>query len=785
MKGRKRVAKSAGGKAARKGRTKRSGTGHRRHRSWRRVLAALLLLLVMVGAVWVGLLDLKVRHRFEGSMWSLPARVYARPLELYAGLEIGRAQLRRELELARYRAVRRPDEPGEYRLLRERLEISTRPFRFWDGEEPGRHVVVRLESGRVAGIRGVGGDEIPLLRLDPALVASFYPAHREDRLLVRLEEVPPLLVDGLLSVEDHRFLEHHGLVPGAILRALIANLRAGHTVQGGSTLTQQLVKNFFLGNQRTLARKLEEAVMALLVELHFSKRQILEAYLNEVYLGQEGERSIHGFGLAARFWFDKPLERLALHQQALLVGLVKGPSWYDPRRHPERALERRNLVLKIMAERGVIDRRTSEEAAARPLDVTPQAPAGHSRYPAFVELVRRQLRGQYREEELRSAGLQIHTTLDPWVQEQAQKRLAERLAVLEKGRGIERGSLQGAVVVSRAATGEVLAVAGGREGRYAGFNRALDARRPVGSLIKPLVYLAALEQPRRYTLATLLDDSPLTLVDERGERWSPRNYDGRFHGRVPLYLALAHSYNVATVRLGMEVGVESVVELLHRLGLEREVTPWPSLLLGAVSLSPLEVAQLYQGLADGGFTTPLRAIRAVLDAQHRPLSRYPLDIVQAVDDRTAFLTTAALERVVAEGTARGLKGMLPDSLRVAGKTGTTDDLRDSWFAGFSRDHVAVVWVGRDDNRPMGLSGAAGALGVWGRVMGGLPTRPLRPDPPAGIEYAWIDPVTGLRTGEGCEGAVRLPFVVGSLPSFGEGCGSGIVEWLKGLFGERE
>ncbi len=760
--------------------------GARRRAGWRRRIAlraAVLGLLAL--AAWVAWLDLRIRSEFEGRRWELPASVYARPLELYEGAAVGREAVLGELRRLGYRPVPGAPRPGTYALEGARLRLHTRRFRFWDREEPPRRVTVRFAGARVAGLATSGGGTLALLRLEPALVGKFYPRHREDRVLVRLDQVPRLLVDALVAVEDRGFWRHHGVDPRAIARALWADIRAGALVQGGSTLTQQLVKNFFLGGERTLRRKATEAVMALLLELHYSKEEILEAYLNEVYLGQDGPRAIHGFGLASRFYFGRPLEELDLPRIALLVGLVKGPSYYDPRRHPRRARERRDLVLRLLAERGVVGRAEAARAARAPLGVVPRPPA-LAEYPAFMDLVRRQLAREYREEDLRSQGLRIFTTLDPLVQAAAERALTRGIAALERARGLPRGSLQGAVVVLDAGTGEALAVVGGRDPRYAGFDRALDARRPVGSLVKPAVYLAALAHPERWTLATLVEDEPLEVPLEDGGVWAPRNYDERFRGPVPLYRALAESLNVPTARVGLEVGVPAVVDVLRRLGVRRPLRPYPALLLGAVSLTPLEAAGAYLTLATGGFRTPVRATRAVLTAEGEPLSRYPLETEVALDPRVVFLVDHALQRVAREGTARGLARYLPvERLGIAGKTGTTDDLRDSWFAGFTGNRLAVVWLGRDDNAPVGLSGAAGALQVWGRLMAGLlPTlTPFAPVEPEGIEWARIDPVSGLRADGGCAGSVELPFIAGSAPVERAPCAGapGPLRWLRRIF----
>ncbi len=779
---RRRKKRSAKKRVARRG--THPGAGRRRGWRWRPlVITALLLALA-----WTAWLDYRIRHEFEGKRWALPATVYGRPLELYAGQRLTPALFRAELERLGYRPDRALAEPGTFRRTHDRFRLYKRPFHFPDGASPARRLKIRFDGDRIDRVRDLdSGKAVDLVRLEPPRIGGIYPAHREDRILIRLAQAPRELREGIVAVEDRRFREHFGINPRAIARALWANLRAGATVQGGSTITQQLVKNFFLSNRRSLWRKANEAVMAILLEWHYGKDEILEAYLNEIYLGQDGDRAIHGFGLASRFYFDREVERLTLPQIATLIALVRGPSWYDPRRHSDRLLERRNLVLRIMAEQGVIDAARAREAARTGLGIRPGRLAG-SRWPAFVDLVRRQLQRDYRREDLTSEGLRIFTTFDPLVQAAAERALGKRLQALDKARGLD-GKLQGAVVVTDTRTGEVLALVGDRNPRYPGFNRALDAVRPIGSLIKPAIYLAALRRTGEYTLSTAIDDGPIRIKGPDGKVWSPRNYDGLSHGTVPLFAALIHSYNQATVRLGMALGFEAIADTLARLGATREVPAYPSMLLGAVGFTPFEMAGIYQTLASGGFRAPLRAIREVTAADGEPLGRYPLDVAQTLEPAPVAALVSALREVTRSGTARWLRERLPD-LDVAGKTGTTDDLRDSWFAGFSGDHLAVVWLGRDDNRTIRLSGSSGALRVWGDLFAALPTTGLLPPASDEVEYHWIDPATGLLADADCPGAVELAYVRGTAPAEQADCATGRAPagegadpfgWLKRLF----
>jgi len=731
---------------------------------WWRWLLVLGVLVTLVGGGYAVYLSKTVRVKFEGQRWALPARVYARPLELYAGGNVTREQLIFELSELGYRKVADVTSTGQWREIRGGVELVSRGFRFWDGDEPPRYLRIGVDGKGVRQLTDASsGGEAALVRLEPQEIGSIHPSQAEDRVLLRRDEIPPLLERTLIAVEDRSFYDHFGVNLKAIVRAVVANVRAGHTVQGGSTLTQQLVKNFFLTSERTLRRKLEEAVMAVVLETRYSKDEILEAYVNEVFLGQDGDRAIHGFGLASHFFFNKPVAELNLAEIALLVGMNKGPSYYNPRRNAERALQRRNLVLDVLAEQGVATAEQAAQAKAAPLGVTAAARRSTASYPAFLDLVRRQLRRDYREEDLISEGLRIFTTLDPWIQHRAEQSLAVKLGELEGKHRLQEGSLEGAVVVATPQDGEVLAVSGGRDPQFAGFNRALDAVRPIGSLVKPAVYLTALDQAERYSLVTPVEDRQVSLKGGDGQQWTPKNYDKKEHGTVPLEQALIKSYNLATVRVGLDVGVEKVIDTLRALGVTQPIDPYPSLFLGALALSPLEVTQIYQTLGSGGFRSPLRSIREVLDASGTPLQRYPLTVHRTERPGPIFLVNRVMQKVVTEGTARYANTVLSPQLQLAGKTGTTDNLRDSWFAGFSGNLVAVVWVGRDDNKPAGLSGSSGALRIWTDVMKGSNPLPLRMVAPDSIQEVNVDPQTGLLAAGDCV-IERVPFIRGHVPA---------------------
>lgn len=748
-----------------KRRRKRKSSSRRRSRLG--LWLALIIATIAVATVYVLWLDREVRMAFEGKRWALPARVYARPLDLYTGQNLGREDVLRELKALGYQPVKQADDPGEFAVNGSTVGIHTRQFRFWDSMEPARRIRVQFQGNSVAALNRADGSSLALVRLEPQVIGKIYPEHHEDRILIRYENAPKPLIEALIAVEDRSYFEHQGIDPLAILRAAWVNLLAGEIRQGGSTLTQQLVKNFYLTQERTLWRKINEAIMALLLEAHYGKQEILEAYLNEVYLGQHGRNSIHGFGLAAEFYFRRPLSELNTPQLAMLVGMVRGASYYNPRRHPERALERRNLVLHLMAEQGFLDPQRADALAQQPLAVSTAPGWTSDRYPAFVDLVRRQLHRDYDSEDLQTAGLRIFTTLDPVAQHTAQQVLDQRLQGLEQNSQRSK-QLQGAVILTSVDTGEILALVGQRDNGTLGFNRALDAKRPIGSLVKPAVYLAALSQPEHYSVTTPLIDMPVSLPQPDGSEWRPENYDREFHGKVPLYEALVNSYNLATVKLGLDVGVGNVADTLEAMlpGIS-SLPHYPSLMLGSIDLSPQQVTQMYQVIAAGGFRTPLKSIVAVLDSEGEPLKRYPLSVEQVVPGKPTYLVKFLLTQVVERGTARAASARLPNLMPLAGKTGTTNDLRDSWFAGFGSDKLAVVWVGRDDNQPTGLTGSSGALRVWTDLMQQIKPQPLNMSPPEGV--SWQKVINGKRTADDCERASAFPFIEPHLPEEFEPC----------------
>jgi penicillin-binding protein 1B len=720
-------------------------------------------------------LNKRVQDRFNDLVFAVPTRVYARPLPLAPDMPMTPAALELELTFAGYSNDGHGQVAGSWAKQGARYTITSRGYAGPDGGELPKRIRVTFGKGTVQSVQDAASDKkIELAHLDPARIATLYGASQEERRFVHLADVPPLLLSGLQAVEDRDFKHHIGIDFSAILRAAFANLRAGHTVQGGSTLTQQLVRNLFLSRDQNFTRKINEALMSLLLEAHYSKGRILEAYVNDVFLGQQGGQAVHGFAAASEFYFGRRLEDLRPQEIAVLVGMVKGPSYYDPRRSPERALTRRNLVLQEFASTGLLSAAQLSAAQAAPLDIVSNGQLPHNRFPAFMQLVRTQITADFDDETLSQGNLSVFTTLDPAAQLYTEQAIEETM----KSLGKRADPLQAAAVVTNAQTGSVLAVVGSRNPGEQGFNRALDARRPIGSTIKPFVYLVALTQPERWNLASLLDDSPISMRQPDGSMWTPQNDDNQSHGQLPMVDALAKSWNLATIHLGLQVGLPRIKAFLESFGLT-DVNPSPSLLIGAVDLAPLQLAQLYQYIAADGHALPLVAVRGVVDGSGRTIKRYQVQGGSGEYQEAVRLTTWAMQQVALYGTASSIGNSGLAWLHTAGKTGTSNDTRDSWFAGFTGEHLAVFWMGRDDNKSTGLFGATGALRAWRDLFAKLPTQPLSTAPADGLEMAWINPNDGKRTEPQCEGARQFPVIAGTLSSDSEGC---FWQGVQNLFG---
>lgn len=733
---------------------------------WRRRILTTVLALIGLGLgfliPYMLYLNQQISQRFSSLQWQVPTRVYAQPLTLAPGRAMDAKTLKTELAAAGYREDGTGERAGTYAVDGGRWRIASRGFDDVDGKVAPSRVEVLIASGQVSSVKDlVGGGNAARVRLDPARIATLYGQQQEERRLVQLNEVPELLVTGLQAVEDKDFARHHGIDMTGIVRAALVNIRAGEKRQGASTITQQLARSGLLGIgiEQTWSRKINEILYAIILELRYDKHTILETYFNQVYMGQRGSQAIHGVAAASDFWFGRDMADLSTEQMALLIGIVRGPSYYDPRRNPERATERRNFVIDRMAESGLIDAAEQQRAKDAPLALADGSTRAANRFPAYVDLVRRQLARDYPAGQLQGAGLTVMTGMSPSAQGYTEAAVNRTMQAIQTPR---RPELQTGVVVTDVHTGMVVAVVGSRDVAEHGFNRAVEAKRPVGSLLKPFVYLLALAQPSQYSLASWVDDSPVTVTLGNGRNWTPGNANGRSHGSVRLTDSLAMSYNQATVRLGMQVRPQRLAELIKTLaGVDAPANP--SLILGSVDESPYAMAQLYQFLASGGQIQPLHAVRGVLDEQGRALHRYDAKAApaQAGDAIAARLITLSLQHAVSGGTGRQLLADGLGRLSPAGKTGTSNDGRDSWFAGWTGDYLAVAWVGNDANESTGLYGATGAMRIWSGLFSRLPSRELKVAE-QGIEWQWVS--ANGATESSCPGARRFAFVAGYAPT---------------------
>lgn len=703
--------------------TRKKAKSPKKKLRWLSFLLKLAVVLAVLAVPFIVYLDNQVRTEFDGKKWALPAKVFSRSLSLYPQLALSKKQLIEELQRTDYKLVGQPSHPGEYSIFSNQVDVYRRAFQFWDVKEDSKKLRIIFDNNKVARIYQTNQEQA-LVRLEPQYIGGILPAHNEDRELVELSSLPPLLIKGLIATEDKLFLEHIGISFRGIARAMLANIKARRFVQGGSTLTQQLIKNFFLTNERTLSRKAIEAVMAVLLEYHYSKEEILQAYVNEVYLGQAGRRAIHGFGLAARFYFGKSASELELHESATLIGLVKGASFYNPKRNPKRAKKRRDLVLQLMEEQGVISQAQRIQAQNKPLYTASPKRAGQREYPAFLQLVREQLQKEYRIEDLQQEGLRIFTTLDPALQKALENSASQRLVQMESWNKKLKNTLEIAAIVTSVDGAEVRAMLGSRKPEFFGYNRVLQANRSIGSLAKPFVYLTAL-QSGQYHWGSLIEDSPLQLDGQTEQTWQPQNYDHKSHGSVSLLEAMSRSYNQATVKLGMQVGLENILKTFKTLGIQQDIPAYPSILLGSFELTPFEVASLYQTIASGGFLMPLRAIEAVSSATGESLSSYAIESKQVISPAMSDWLKYGLQEVVRTGTARRLGATFKDA-NLAGKTGTSDEQRDAWFSGFDDKYLGVIWVGRDDNKKTPFTGSVAAMPIWLNTLKKIGVTPIAP-----------------------------------------------------------
>ena len=719
-----------------------------------------LIIFSVISIAYVSILDSKVVNKLDGVLWTVPAKVYARPLELAEGGKINVGVLKKELEILSYELTKGiPDTPGEFSQSQRSVNIFIRGF---GSQEPGLYRL-KIENDKIDSIKRKDGISIDLIQLEPLSIGGMFPSHLQDRILLNFSQVPKDLEEMILVVEDRNFYSHKGISLRSIMRAFIKNTRALGIEEGGSTITQQLAKSLFFSPEQTIKRKIKEAIAALLIEIHYSKQEILLAYINDVFIAQSGRRAIHGFGLASQFFFGTDLKNLSLDQKALLVGMLKGPSLYSPINNPDRAKTRRDLVLSLIKNDSLITEEEYLDLKGRSLKVIPPSFKSLSKYPAFNDIVTLDLRKNFDDSDLRTKGLKIITNLDPVVQDYLEESIKDTKLKLKRRYGSQLNGLEGAGIVIDSFSGEVVAAIGSTKPNNYGFNRAINAVRPIGSLVKPFIYLSALQHYSKYNLSTLLDDSKLSVSLPGGKLWEPNNFDKKFHGNIPLHVALSESYNVATTRLGMDLGYSVVQETFTKLGIKKKIPKYPSIFVGSFEMTPLEVIQAYQTIASEGFYSPLNSIRTVESSEDVLSLSYPYKVEQRFRPEPIYLLKFVLKQTFISGTARGFSSRVIEKWKTGGKTGTSDDQRDSWFVGYAGNYLMVVWLGFDDNRKSPLTGRTGALQVWKNFMSRLDPIAYEVRKPSRIRYEWVDTKDGLLSGERCKGSILIPFVEGTEP----------------------
>jgi penicillin-binding protein 1B len=741
-------------------------------------LVALLLITssgLVFGGWYLKRLEETVTAKFEGQKWRFPSKIYSDSYLLYVGINLRLDDLREQLRHLGYHEIQSAvKNKGEYRYQRSKgvLEIDLHDFAYPTEPFKGIPVRIELQGSVINKIQNMAtGQEMFSLELEPELVTGLYDRIWQERRVVKLSEVPRLLIKAILAIEDERFYQHHGVDPVSILRAFWVNLRSGGVVQGGSTLTQQLMKNFFLSDERKYSRKIKEAIMALIAERKYSKDEILENYLNEIYLGQRGSQGIFGVWEASQFYFSKPLSDLTVGETALLAGLIRAPNKLSPYRSIDAATKRRNVVLAKLLDDHIISRKQYEAALRERLPQRELVKITNDA-PYYVDFLRRELAENYSNDALTAEGLRIFTSLDLHLQKIAERSLAEGLRKLEEAypslrRKADDDNLEGAIVVIRPQTGEIKAMVGGHNYQKSQFNRIFQAKRQPGSVFKPFVYLAALmsgaDGGRKFTPVTLVDDSPFTWNYE-GQEWQPGNYNDEYFGTVTLRRALEKSLNSATARVAQEVGIQRVRDIAHRLGIQSSLPAVPALALGAAEVTPLEVAVAFSTLANNGVRTRPLAVKQVMDPDGRVLEKRDVRVQKVLSPQMAFMMNYLLEGVLDRGTAEVARRW-GFTRPAAGKTGTTNDYKDAWFVGYTPDLLAVVWVGFDNQSKLGLSGAQAALPIWTEFMkqatAGTPITDFIPPP--GIKIVEIDPLSGQLATASCPYVLREAFFEGDEP----------------------
>jgi penicillin-binding protein 1B len=721
--------------------------------------------------------------RLHGERTRSEPRIFARPLELRPGQALSPRQLIDRLNDLGYAHRARADKPGEFAVGRDAMAIVPRAGSH--GNRLMRIVFKRpapkaTESTAIERIDSVPPERrgVDRLTLEPPLITALVNAEREKRRTVPLAQIPKPMIQAVLAIEDRRFYEHPGIDPIRIVGALFSNIFGDRLYSGASTITQQLARNFFLTDQleaeqasgrRSFAayrRKLKEQFMSVVLEGRATKDEILELYLNDVYLGQRGSFAIHGVAEATRLFFGKDVTNVTLAEAAMIAGVIQ-TARHSPFRDLERAKERRNVVLRAMTDASYISAEAGDRASREPVAIAQRALDAEAPY--FVDYIGQAMQEWRPDFATRNRPVDIYTTLDLHLQRVAEDAMRDGLAqvdpILAKRR---RPRPQAALVAIDPRTGDILALVGGRSYNQSQYNRAVQARRQPGSVFKPFVYLAAFERAAEesrtdITPASLVLDEPTEFSFE-DQIYRPGNYENEYDGEITLRRALALSRNIAAVRIAESAGYDHVAALWKRIGAGTPAKPYPSIALGVFEASPVEIATAFTLFANGGVMRPVHAIQKVSDGSQDVIPALGRTRRIARED-TTFLVTHMMRSVLNEGTGAGARAA-GFALDAAGKSGTTNDLRDAWFVGFTRELLTVVWVGFDDNRPVGLSGTQAALPIWTafmmRATAGRPNQPF--EPPQGITMVDIDRDTGRLAQGACPRIFREAFLTGTQPS---------------------
>ncbi|HEY8172586.1 MAG TPA: PBP1A family penicillin-binding protein [Dehalococcoidia bacterium] len=734
-------------------------------------IAFFVMLLFVAFLGYVGYNYVVITKKFDSARrWDLPSRVYSDATQIVPGVRYTRSTLEPKLNHVGYREVKaKVENPGEYRYVGDDLEIFLNNFEYPDMEFHAMPVLVEMNGSHVHTIKRLT-DNITLrgVRIEPELITSIYDNAMEDRVPVALDAVPRVLTEAIIATEDKSFYSHQGISPRGILRAIWTDIRRKSLVAGGSTLTQQLVKNLFLDPSRTFRRKGQEALMALLLELRYDKPEILEAYLNEIYLGQNGSVQIVGVEQASQVYFGKKVTYVTLPEAATLAGMIRSPNVLSPLKYPERAKARRNVVLKVMLDQGRIKQTEYEAAAASPLAIS-RFPKTSRSAPFFVDLVLKQLRETYPETQLKTEGLRIFTSLDMIMQRSAEEALDNGIANLgRKYRHVRNSAtpLEGVVLTIQPGTGYVKALVGGRNYTNTQFNRAIQARRQPGSLFKPFVYVTAMDPARgaqTLTASTVLDDSPISVKAGSAD-WKPQNYDNRFHGPVSVREALAHSYNIPAVRAAIDAGVPNVIKTAANIGVESKLQPYPSVSLGSFEVTPLEIAYAYSAFANLGVKSEPLTILAVVTREGELKESRNIRMKRVAPASVCYVMNDVLKDVFNYGTAARARS-LGFEHEYAGKTGTTNNYRDAWFIGYSPRILTLVWVGFDDGHSVRLAGGDACIPIWTRHMNRIDGLIADVDwkRPEDVTEREIDPQSGMLATPYCPRSRTEVYVAGTEP----------------------